>query len=50
MVNFGDHNHYEDEPTNMHVRRAARKYKGHKLARGVGHNKVLRGRYGDNRH
>lgn len=42
MVDFGDHNDIEDEPTSMHVRRAARKYKGHKLARGIGHNKAMR--------
>lgn len=47
MVDFGDHNDIEDEPTNMHVRRAARKYNGHKLARGVGHNKIMRAEGGE---
>lgn len=47
MVDFGDHNDIEDEPTSMHLRRAARKYRGHKLARGIGHNKIMRAEGGE---
>jgi hypothetical protein len=50
MVDFGDHNDEYDEPTSTHIRRAARKYRGHKLARGIGHNKIMRGQGGEAAH
>lgn len=46
MAFFG--NNYDDEtPTSMHVRRTARKYKGHKLMQGVNHNQEVRRQGGE---
>lgn len=38
MVRYGKHDDKDDVPTSMHIKRAARKYRGHKLARAVGLN------------
>lgn len=42
MVRYGKHDDKDDAPTSMHIRRVERKYRGHKLARGVGHSYVQR--------
>ena len=41
MVDYGEHN-IDEAPTNMHVRRAERRYGMHKLARAVGHLRFQR--------
>jgi len=37
MVKYGNRNNPDDEPTSMKVHKVERKYRGHKLARGMGH-------------
>jgi len=37
MVKYGDKNSPDDVPTSMKVHKTERKYRGHKLSRGVGH-------------
>ena len=42
MTDYGEE--FEETHENMHIRRRERRYRGHKLAVAVGHNKAQRGR------